>query len=33
LMPAQAFSGLKPLIREAIGKGWGELAIRVPELA
>jgi hypothetical protein len=33
LMPPQIFSGLKPLIREAVDKDWVELTLRVPGLA
>jgi iron-sulfur cluster repair protein YtfE (RIC family) len=33
LMPPQVFSGLKPLIREAVDKDWVELIHRVPGLA
>ena len=32
LMPPQIFSGLKPLIREAVDKDWVELTLRVPGL-
>jgi len=33
LMPLQIFSGLKPLIREAVNKDWVELVRKVPGLA
>jgi hypothetical protein len=32
LMPPQVFSGLKPLIREAVNTDWVELVRRVPGL-
>jgi hypothetical protein len=32
LMPPQVFSGLSPLIREAVGKDWEGLTLRVPGL-
>jgi len=32
LMPPQVFTGLKPLIRKAIGGEWAELKRRIPEL-
>ena len=32
LMPPQAFSSLKLLIREAVGNNWTDLTIRIPEL-
>jgi hemerythrin-like domain-containing protein len=33
LMPEQAFAGVKPLIRGAVGDDWADLTGRIPELA
>ena len=32
LMPEQVFTGIRPLIRDAITDDWAELTQRIPEL-
>jgi hypothetical protein len=33
LMPAEAFAGVKPLLQQAVGKGWAVLVREIPGLA